>query len=112
MTGIVSEIFLDPKHIPKHLPNTPQSQRLLRLGHPIHVFNDEATMYEVAQAITKVGEFTGNIRNYDRYGLFFSESIGYRLDIDGSTILLFYGEVKVDANNRYRVIPRTRPSEG
>ena len=39
MAGIASEIFLDPKHIPKHLPNTPQSQRLLRLGHPIHVFN-------------------------------------------------------------------------
>jgi hypothetical protein len=24
--------------------------------------------------------------------------------------LLFYGEVKVDAENRYHVIPRTRPS--
>ena len=26
-------------------------------------------------------------------------------------LLLFYGEVKVDADNRYHVIPRTRPSE-
>lgn len=32
MSGISSEIFLDSKHIPKHLPNTPQSQRLSPLA--------------------------------------------------------------------------------
>lgn len=46
------------------------------------------------------------------YGLFFTESIGYRINPEnGSSTLLFYGEVKLDAENRYPVIPRTRPSQ-
>jgi|GEM_PF-2034195 len=69
MSGIDREIFLDPRHIPKHLPNTPQSQRLLLRGRAIHVFNDEDTMLRVAQAILKGGEHTGSVRNYERYGL-------------------------------------------
>ncbi|BBD55556.1 DUF6972 family protein [Planktothrix agardhii] len=111
MSGISREIFLDPKHIPKHLPNTPQSQRLLLRGRAIHVFNDEDTMLQVAQAIIERGEYTGSVRNYERYGLFFTEAIGYRMSPDGSRTPLFYGEVKIDANNRYHAIPRTRPSE-
>lgn len=111
MSGISREIFLDPKHIPKHLPNTPQSQRLLLRGRAIHVFNDEDTMLQVAQAIIERGEYTGSVRNYERYGLFFTEAIGYRMSPDGSRTPLFYGEVKIDANNRYHSIPRTRPSE-
>ena len=63
MSGISREIFLDPKHIPKHLPNTPQSQRLLLRGRAIHVFNDEDTMLQVAQAIIERGEYTGSVRN-------------------------------------------------
>jgi hypothetical protein len=38
-----------------------------------------------------------------------------RLDIidpNGSRIPLFYDEVKIDANDKYHPIPRTRPSEG
>ena len=58
------------------------------------------------------GEYTGSIRNYERYGLFFAEAIGYRLSLDGSMTPLFYGEVKIDANDRYHAIPRTRPSKG
>lgn len=112
MSGIDREIFLDPKHSPKHLPNTPQSQRLLLKGRSIHVFNDENTMLRVSQAIIERGEYTGSIRNYERYGLFFAEAIGYRISPDSSRIPLFYGEVKIDANNRYHTIPRTRPSEG
>lgn len=111
MSGISREIFLDPKHIPKHLPNTPQSQRLLLRGRAIHVFNDEDTMLQVAQAIIERGEYTGSVRNYECYGLFFAEAIGYRISPDGSRTPLFYGEVKIDANNRYHTIPRTRPSE-
>jgi len=71
MSGINREIFLDSKHVPKHLPNTPQSQRLLRRGRTTHVFKDEDTMRQVAQAIIERGEYTGLIRNYERYGLFF-----------------------------------------
>jgi hypothetical protein len=69
-------------------------------------------MLRVAQAIIERGEYLGEIRNYERYGLLFSEPIGYRMDPSGSKIPLFYGEVKIDANDKYHPIPRTRPSEG
>jgi hypothetical protein len=112
MSGIDREIFLDFRHIAKHLPDTPQVQRLLRRGRAAHVFNNEVTMERVAQTIIERGEFTGNIRGYERYGLFFAEAIGYRMNPeDGLSTPLFYGEVKIDAENRYHVIPRTRPSE-
>lgn len=56
------------------------------------------------------GEFTGIIHNHERYGLYFSKPIGYRIDADGSRILLYYGEIKL-SGERYHVIPRTRPSQ-
>ncbi|MGB2924117.1 MAG: hypothetical protein WBB82_02340 [Limnothrix sp.] len=110
MSGIDRDLILDKQHIAKHLPDTPQAQRLLRKGLPIHVFDDESTMERVTKAILEKGEFTGMIRGYERYGLFFSNSIGYRLTATGSKTLLFYGELKIDAKNQYHVIPRTRPS--
>lgn len=111
MSGIEREIILDPRHIAKHLPDTPQVQRLLRRGRAAHVFNDEATMNRVAQAVIERGDYTGTVRGYERYGLFFAEAIGYRISPDESSIPLFYGEVKIDAENRYHVTPRTRLSE-
>ncbi|MER3435669.1 MAG: hypothetical protein C4288_20335 [Leptolyngbya sp. ERB_1_1] len=111
MSGIDRAIFLDSKHTAKHLPGTAQAQRLLKRGRAAHVFHDEATMERVAQAIIAGGEFTGIIREYERYGLLFSEPIGYRIAPDGSTMALFYGEVKIDAENQYHVIPRTERSE-
>jgi len=111
MSGINREIILDSRHTGKHLPDTTPVKRLLRRGRSAHVFNDEATMDRVAQIIMERGEFTGLVRGYKRYGLFFTEPIGYRISPeDGSRTLLFYGEVKIDAENRYHVIPRTRPS--
>ncbi|MFB2770387.1 hypothetical protein ACE1AT_14010 [Pelatocladus sp. BLCC-F211] len=112
MSGIDRKIVLDSRHIAKHLPNTFQVQRLLSRRRAVHVFNDEATMNRVAQAIIERGEYVGIIREYERYGLFFAEAIGYRISPDGLTTPLFYGEVKIDAKNRYHVIPSTRPSEG
>ena len=112
MSGIGREIIPDSRHIAKHLPDTPPVQRLLRRGRSAHVFNNQATMEKVAQAIIERGEFTGVIRGYERYGLFFTEPIGYRISPDdGSSTPLFYGEVKIDAEDRYHVIPRTRPSQ-
>ena len=112
MSGINREIVPDSRHIAKHLPGTPQVQRLLRRGRSAHVFNNEATMERVAQAIIERGEFTGIIRGYERYGLFFPDAIGYRISPDdGSSTRLFYGEVKIDTQNRYQVNPRTRPSQ-
>ncbi|MEK0180313.1 MAG: hypothetical protein EAZ78_25000 [Oscillatoriales cyanobacterium] len=111
MSGINRQITLDSRHTAKHLPDTPQMRRLLNKGRAAHVFNDEATLNQVAQAIIENGEFTGMIRGYDRYGMFFVESIGYRVDPDGSRLLLYYGEIKVNVENRYHVTPRSRPSE-
>ncbi len=56
-------------------------------------------MRRVAQAIMDRSEYTDTARNYERYGLFFTEAIGYRISPDGSRTLLFYGEVKIDADN-------------
>ena len=57
------------------------------------MFNDEITLQRVAQAIIESGEFTGTIRGHDRYGLFFQEPIGYRIDADDNRIPLRYGEI-------------------
>lgn len=111
MSGIDRKIFLDSRHLPKHLPDTKQSNRLLQRGRAAHIFNDEATLFRVAQAIIEEGTHTGFARGYDRYGLIFTEAIGIRISPDGSTLPLFYGEVKIDSDNQYHPIPRTRPSE-
>ncbi len=111
MTGINRQITLDFKHIAKHLQNTPQSKRLLNRGRAAHVFIDETTMNSVARTIIEVGEFTGTIREYDRYGMFFDQPIGYRVSHDGTRTLLYYGEIKVNASGQYHVIPRTGSSQ-
>jgi hypothetical protein len=111
MSGIDRKIILNRRHIAKHLPNTAQSNRLLQQGRSAHVFNDEETLFRVAQAIIVAGDYIGFARGYDRYGLMFPESIGTRIDPDGSTLSLFYGEVKIDADSKYHPIPRTRSSE-
>jgi hypothetical protein len=111
MSGIDREITLDRRHLAKHLPNTPQSNRLLKRGRSAHIFNDEDTLSRVAQAIIVEGTPTGFARGYARYGLTFTEAIGVHIDPDSSTLPLFYGEVKIDADDKYHPIPRTRPSE-
>jgi hypothetical protein len=45
------------------------------------------------------------------YDVIISAQIGVRIAPDGSTLPLFYGEVKIDAGNQYHPVPRTRPSE-
>lgn len=59
----------------------------------------------------ETGTHTGFARGYDRYRLLFAEAIGVRIAPDGSTLPLFYGEVKIDVDNQYHPVPRTRPSE-
>jgi hypothetical protein len=51
MSGIDREITPDRRHLAKHLPNAPQSNRLLQRGRSAHIFNDEDTLFRVAQAI-------------------------------------------------------------
>jgi hypothetical protein len=111
MSGIDRIITLDARHLAKHLPGTAAANWLLRRGRAAHVFNDEATLLRVAEAIIEQGIYTGFTRGYNRYGLLFSEAIGIRIDPDGSTLPLFYGEVKIHADDKYHPVPRTRPSE-
>jgi hypothetical protein len=115
MSGIDRNIIPDPRSslIDRHLPNTSQVQRLLRREGRAHVFSDRETLERVTQAIIKAGERTGiddKEDDYERYGLYFSEAIGYIMRIDGSQTPLYYGEIKiVKTTGEYHVIPRTSP---
>jgi hypothetical protein len=73
--------------IDKHLPNTLQVQKLLRRESRAHIFSDLATLEKVIQAIILGGERTGidnEDDDYERYGLYFAEPIGYIIRVDGS----------------------------
>ncbi len=115
MSGINRDITPDPRPslIDRHLPNTPQVKRLLRREGRAHVFNDRETLERVTQAIIAGGERTGvedEEDDYERYGLYFLEAIGYIIKADGSQIPLYYGEIKiVKTTGEYHAIPRTRP---
>jgi hypothetical protein len=115
MSGIERDITLDSRTslIDRHLPNTSQVQRLLRREGRAHVFNDRETLERVTQAIIARGERTGaedEDDDYERYGLYFPEAIGYIIRADGSQTPLYYGEIKiVKATGEYHAIPRTSP---
>jgi hypothetical protein len=115
MSGIDRDIIPDPRLslVDRHLPNTPQVQRLLRREGRAHVFNDRETLEQVTQTIIARGERTGiedDADDYERYGLYFPEPIGYILKADGSTTPLYYGEIKiVKTTGEYHAIPRTSP---
>ena len=115
MSGIDRDIIPDSRSnlIDRHLPNTPQVQQLLRREGRAHVFNDRETLERVTQAIIERGEQTGiddEEDDYDRYGLYFPEAIGYIIKADRSQIPLYYGEIKiVKATGEYHAIPRISP---
>jgi hypothetical protein len=77
------------------------------------VFNSLETLKQVTRAIIDRGEQTGandEEDDYDRYGLYFSEAIGYMIRADGNQTPLYYGEIKiVKATGEYHAIPRTGP---
>ena len=99
------------KHLKKHLPGTPQSEKLIRKDGSAHLFNDLETLSRVEAEILKRGQYTGTVRDAERYGLRFDEPIGYRIGKDGNTTPLNYGELKVDPDGQYHVIPRTGSSK-
>lgn len=115
MSGISRDIIPDPRPslIYRHLSGTPQVQRLLRREGRAHVFNDLETLERVTRAIIESGERTGEDDeedDYERYGLYFPEAIGYIIRVDGSRTPLYYGEIKiVKATGEYHAIPRTSP---
>jgi hypothetical protein len=112
MSGIDREITPDPRPslVDRHLPNTPQVQRLLHREGKAYMFNDRKTLERVTQAIVESGERTGIDDEEDdceRYGLYFPEAIGYIIRIDGSQTPLYYGEIKiVKTTGEYHAIPR------
>ncbi len=115
MSGIDREITLETRTslIEKHLPGTKKSQRELETEGLAFLFNDQQTMERVASEIKLRGEPTGiedTEDKYERYGLYFTEPIGYILKADGTRIPLHYGEIKIKKNTgKYHVIPRTKP---
>lgn len=86
---------------------------MLRREGRAHVFNDRKTLERVTQAIILGGERTGiddEEDDYERYGLYFLEAIGYIIRTDGSQTPLYYGEIKiVKTTGEYHAIPRTSP---
>jgi hypothetical protein len=114
MSGIEREISPDQRQslIDRHLPNTAQVQRLLKREGRTHVFNNRETLERVTQAIVG-GEQTGvddEEDAYKRYGLYFSEPIGYIIRVDGSQTPLYYGEIKiVKTTGDYHAVARTSP---
>ena len=115
MTGINRELIPDARNslFDKHLPGTSQVERLLRKEGKAHVFNDRATLDAVTEAIIDRGYLTGvddETDDYERYGLYFDDAIGYQVRADGSRIPLYYAEIKIiKGTDKYHVIPRTRP---
>jgi hypothetical protein len=77
------------------------------------VFNNRETLERVTQAIIAGEERTGiddEDDDYERYGLYFSEPIGYIIKADSNQIPLYYGEIKiVKTTGEYHAIPRTSP---
>lgn len=115
MSGIKRKITPDPRPslIERHLPNTAKVARLLRKEGRAHVFNSRETIERVTKAIIEQGERTGaddENDDYERYGLYFSEAIGYIMRADGDQNPLYYGEIKiVKTTGKYHAIPRTGP---
>jgi molybdopterin biosynthesis enzyme MoaB len=62
MGGITRDITPDarPSLIARHLPGTPQVQRLLRQEGKAHVFTDRATLERVTATIIESGNTNGN----------------------------------------------------
>ena len=115
MIGINRELTPDPRTslFERHLPDTSQVKRLLRKEGKAYVFHNRITMEMVIQSIIERGEKTGvedEDDDYERYGLYFSDPIGYQIRADGSNIPLYYAEIKIiKGTDLYHVIPRTRP---
>ena len=115
MSGIDRQLTLETRTnlLDKHLPGTQKAESELESEGIVHLFNDRETMERVAAEIKLRGEHTGAEDledNYERYGLYFSEPIGYILKADGTQIPLNYGEIKKKkTTGKYHVIPRTRP---
>ena len=103
-------LYLAEKHIQKNLTDTPQMLKQLKEDGKAHIFNDKSTLFEVTQALFESGQFIGTVRGHERYGMYFNQAIGYRIDLKGNRLLLYFAEMKI-IKGEYHVIPRTKPSQ-
>ena len=110
--GLASKegLAYDPKHLNKHLSGTRESTDLIRKDGAAHLFHDLATLSRVEAAILDRGEPGGTVRGTERFGLRFDQPIGYRITADGSHLPLHQGELKLNPDGKYHIIPRTGPS--
>ncbi|NJL88506.1 MAG: hypothetical protein HC916_00940 [Coleofasciculaceae cyanobacterium SM2_1_6] len=103
-------MHLAEKHVQKHLPNTPQMLKRLQEDGKVHVFNDRQTLFRVTEDLFEHGQFIGIVRGHERYGMYFDQAIGYRPDLKGNRLPLYFAEMKI-IKGEYHVIPRTKPSK-
>jgi hypothetical protein len=54
--------------------------------------------------------FIVTVRGHERYGRIIDQSIGYRIDLEGTPLPLNCAEMEV-IKGEYHVIPRTKPCE-
>jgi RHS repeat-associated protein len=102
---------ISPSYLDKHIAGTNKANSVLRGEGNNHVFTDRETLSYVEQEILKRGQHTGRVKGTERYGLYFDQPIGYRIDSTGRKIPLRYGELKIRDDGLYHVIPRTSPSK-
>jgi hypothetical protein len=103
-------LSLAERHVQKHLLDTPQMLKQLKEDGKAHVFKDRQTLFEVTEVLFKEGQFIGVVRGHERYGMYFDQAIGYRIDLEGNRLLLYFAEMKI-IKGEYHVIPSTKPSE-
>jgi RHS repeat-associated protein len=96
----------------RHLPGTAAATRAVakdQLG--AFVFKDLSTLSRVEAQIFARGEYTGTVRQWERFGVRFDEQIGTQIRKDGTTTALHYGEMKIRSNGLYHIAPRTGPAK-
>ena len=116
MSGISRDIIPDSRSslVNRHLPGTSQFKDYCEKRGEAHVFNDLETLKRVTKAIIDYGERTGvddRDDDYERYGLYFPEAIGYiiRFGWQSSAASIMENLKIVKATGEYHAVPRTGP---
>lgn len=106
-----SNFTLGPRNydVEKHIAGTPEAEKEARKS-DAHVFTSREVMNRVVNDIMEKGNYTGNVRGWDRWGLRYDKPIGYRVDKYGKKKDLNYGEIKINSAGVYHAEPRANPA--